>query len=119
MVQYVKKIIRLEEFEASWDKNNLSAKFTGEELNTYSREMHKRSLSARYAAKLCLAEIAGEPVPFNEIEILNDEMGKPVLTMSENIKKTLSKKNITTIELSLSHSKIRSAALIVFTNGDN
>lgn len=63
--------------------------------------------------------ISGEHVRFNEIEILSDEIGRPVVTLLGEIGRTAAVKGITDVLLSLSYDKDIAGAVAVACQGDN
>jgi holo-[acyl-carrier protein] synthase len=64
-----------------------------------------QSLAARFAAKEALAKAAGNPrlLSFQEVEILNSDLGKPEMRVSGKSRAALDQLGVQRIHLSLSH----------------
>ena len=73
--------------------------------------------AARFAAKEAFFKALGtgwlEGTHFNEVEITNDESGKPTLVLLGETKKTLSAWGISKILVSLSHLKTIASAVVI------
>jgi len=73
--------------------------------------------AARFAAKEAFFKALGagwlEGTHFNEVEITNDESGKPALVLLGETKKTLSAWGISKILVSLSHLKTIASAVVI------
>ncbi len=73
--------------------------------------------AARFAAKEAFFKALGtgwlEGTHFNEVEITNDESGKPTLVLLAETKKTLSAWGISRILVSLSHLKTIASAVVI------
>ena len=108
-------------------KNSLKIKgfinrvFTQNEINKSKKLNNKASFFAkRFAAKEAFVKAIGEGfrnnINFNDIDISNDNKGKPSINISNNIKKFLKKKlklNKYKIFLSLSDEKKHSIAYVI------
>jgi len=75
------------------------------------------SYAARYAAKEAFFKALGTGYrygfAFSEIEILNDDLGKPEIQTHGKVLKFLEEKNITQIHLSMSHAKENAVAYVI------
>lgn len=75
------------------------------------------SYAARYAAKEALFKALGTGYrygfAFSEIEVLNDELGKPEIEVYGKVFKFLKENHIVQIHLSLSHAKDKAVAYVV------
>lgn len=75
------------------------------------------SYAARFAAKEAFFKAIGTGwrggLSFNEVEVQNDELGKPSLHLLGETALVASEKNIKTIHLSLSHTKELAVAMVV------
>ncbi|MDQ3046949.1 MAG: holo-ACP synthase [Bacteroidota bacterium] len=75
------------------------------------------SFAARFAAKEAFFKSLGTGwrggMAFNEVEVLNDELGKPSLNITGKTKEYVTEKNIRTIHVSLSHIKDVAMATVV------
>ena len=73
--------------------------------------------AARFAVKEAFFKALGtgwlEGTQFNEVEITNDESGKPALVLLGKTKKTLSAWGISKIFVSLSHLKAIASAVVI------
>jgi holo-[acyl-carrier protein] synthase len=73
--------------------------------------------ATRFAAKEAFFKALGtgwlEGTHFNEVEITNDESGKPALVLLGETKKTLSAWGISKILVSLSHLKTIASAVVI------
>ncbi len=75
------------------------------------------SYAARFAAKEAFFKALGtgwrSGMAFNEVEIRNDELGKPSLYLLGKAAEISAEKNIQTIHVSLSHTKETAIAMVV------
>lgn len=73
--------------------------------------------AARFAAKEAFFKALGTGyrygMAFHEIEILNDELGKPNIVTHGKVKEFIEEKKITNIHLSISHIKEMANAFVV------
>lgn len=74
-------------------------------------------LAARFAAKEAFFKALGTGyrygMAFHEIEVLNDELGKPTINPHGKVKEFLQEKKIKNIHLSISHVKEMANAFVV------
>ena len=109
----IKKLIKNPKF--------LSRVFSKEEINDSKKIKNKINYFAkRFAAKEAFVKALGEGfrnnISFNNIDITNDKKGKPIIKISNNIKKFIKKKfklNKFSIFLSLSDEKKYSIAYVI------
>ncbi len=95
--------------------------FTKSEINKSKKLKNKTSYYAkRFAAKEAFVKSIGEGfrnnINFNDINVVNDKKGKPIIHISNNIKKIIKKKfklNKYKIYLSLSDEKMHSIAFVI------
>jgi holo-[acyl-carrier protein] synthase len=82
-----------------------------------SRGKSAQHFAARFAAKEAFLKAMGtgwrEGYRFNEIEILNDELGKPEAVVHGEVKKYCDEKGITRFHVSLAHTKDLAKAVVV------
>ncbi len=75
------------------------------------------NFAARFAAKESFFKALGTGwrggMAFNEVEIQNDELGKPILNVFGKTAKIIAKKKIKTIYVSLSHTTETAIAMVV------
>ncbi len=88
--------------------------FTPWEIEYCSKKMDVQSFAARFAAKEAVFKAAGtglrEGITWRDVEVLNDNQGKPSVHLSGKIAELLTG---THIHLSLSHSKNYAVAMVV------
>ena len=95
--------------------------FTKSEINKSKNFKNKTAYYAkRFAAKEAFVKSIGEgfrnDINFNDINVVNDKKGKPIIHISNNIKKIIKKKfklNKYKIYLSLSDEKMHSIAFVI------
>ena len=103
------------------NKEFINRVFTLNEINNSKKLTNKINYFAkRFAAKEAFVKALGEGfrnnINFNDIEITNDNKGKPIINISNNIKKFLKKKFKSSkyqIFLSLSDEKKYSIAYVI------
>jgi holo-[acyl-carrier protein] synthase len=73
--------------------------------------------AARFAAKEAFFKALGTGyrfgMAFHEIEVENDELGKPVINLHGKVKEYIEKQGITSIHLSISHVKEMASAFVI------
>ena len=76
-----------------------------------------RFLAKRFAAKEAFAKALGTglraPATFQNIGVAHDDLGKPVLDITEELQSFLDQKGITQMHLSISDEKALAAAFVV------
>ena len=95
--------------------------FSAEEiLYCEARKFKYEHYSARFAAKESFLKAIGtgwrNGTAFNEIEIYNDEAGKPGIRLLGNTAKTIEALNLGKIFVSLSHQKTMASAIVIIEN---
>lgn len=82
-----------------------------------SKANKAENYAARFAAKEAFVKALGTGLRgemfINEIEVVNDDLGKPTIRLSGKAAETISTKNIKTIHVSLSHTKEMAMATVV------
>ncbi len=82
-----------------------------------SRKTKDQCYAARFAAKEALMKALGtgwqNGVMFTDIEIANDEMGKPIVHTQGKVDEILRMNNIQSIHVSLSHLKNTAMAMVI------
>ena len=73
--------------------------------------------AARFAAKEAFFKALGTgwrgAMGFNEVEVINDELGKPSINLLGGAKKIISERKINTIHLSISHTRYIATATVI------
>ena len=87
--------------------------FTREELESFPGKTNAGSLAGRYLIKMLIFKYLKIKGDMNQVEILNDELGKPVLKLSDFMKQRCDERDIHTIHCSISHSRKRIVGMIV------
>jgi holo-[acyl-carrier protein] synthase len=82
-----------------------------------SRANKSESFAARFAAKEAFFKALGTGwrggMAFNEVEVINDNLGKPSLNIIGVTAEIIKEKNIKTIHVSLSHTKEIAMATVI------
>jgi holo-[acyl-carrier protein] synthase len=79
------------------------------------RSLKDESLAARFAAKEALAKAVGNPklLSWLEVEVVTDQLGKPMLVLSGDSSRALSSMGVLSTHLSLSHDNGFANAMVV------
>jgi holo-[acyl-carrier protein] synthase len=88
--------------------------FSGRELQAFSFPNNARSLAGRYLIKRTICNYVKEYGYMHEIEILNNELGKPEVLLGVNIRSSINLAGIKKILCSISHSKNFITAMTIF-----
>ena len=108
------EIKRFEKVITRWKDKFLKRIFTPTELNLYSQK--NSSLAARFAAKeavLKSLEACDMGISWQDIEILAQTNGKPVVQLKDKAQATAQKLAIRELTVSLSHSDEYAVAFVV------
>ena len=108
------EILRIEE-AINNNKNFLNKLFTEKEIQMFEiRKMRSEVIAGNFSAKEAISKTLGTGVrgfSFKEIEILRDELGKPIVYLSENIERIIGKDY--KINLSISHNNTSAIAFAI------
>jgi len=110
------KIERMKNAVGRWDKKFLDRVFTENEiLYAYKKKNPYLALSVRFAAKEALIKAVGSSIPISlkEIEILNQEGGRPFVNVSGSLRTFFETNAIKCAHLSLSHEQEYGVACVV------
>lgn len=99
---------KITSFLSEIDENHYPEYFTIQEIEIYGKKKKKGSLAARQLLKRMLIENFDNSINFTDIEILNNDLGKPILFI-----KNYKSSQLENIHFSLSHSKKEVAVLLV------
>lgn len=104
----IEEIKRFEDKTLEKDEKFLMRVFTQNELEyCFSKANPAQHLCARFCAKEALIKaLSDKKIPLNKIEVLNNEDGKPFITIIDNV-------NSGKFEVSLSHCKNYACATVV------
>ena len=112
-------IIETKRIEKAMQSSGFKEKiFSESEISYCERKANKfESFAARFAAKEAFFKALGTgwrgAMAFNEVEIINDELGKPAIQLLGGAAKIAKEKKITTIHVSLSHVKEMAVATVI------
>ncbi|NOQ25050.1 MAG: holo-ACP synthase [Bacteroidales bacterium] len=95
--------------------------FTENEINYCNQFRNKAErFAARYAAKEALLKALGTGwrygITFKDINIVNDDLGKPSIELSGVAKDIADKLTVTSIHLSMSHTNTLASAFVIINN---
>ncbi|MEJ2315122.1 MAG: holo-ACP synthase [Nitrospirota bacterium] len=110
------KVERMREAVDRWGEKFLRRVFTEKELARCRRARDPHlSMAVRFAAKEALIKAVGMTAgaAFTDIEVLNDELGKPYITVKGKLQVFFKIKEISKAHLSLSHEKEYGVASVV------
>lgn len=92
--------------------------FTPLEIRYCESKHHPaRHYAARFAAKEALLKALGtgwrDGLSWREIEIRNDELGRPVMVLSGRVERLAKKQGVTRVHVSLTHTAAYAAASVI------
>ena len=111
-------LIEIERFERI--EPNIRTRFLHRVLTAQERlevKDNNATLAGKFAAKEAVVKALGcgiGPVSFQEMEILHDRNGQPILNLYENAKRIAEENNLTTWSVSISHSQHYAVAVAIF-----
>jgi holo-[acyl-carrier protein] synthase len=112
------EINRVMEVTRKWGETFLLRVFTTSELKSYRER--QSSLAARFAAKEAVLKALGacdRGISWQDIEILTENNGKPIVKLSGKAREAARELGITEMSVSLSHSKEYAVAFAVAVTG--
>ena len=97
--------------------------FTDNEISYCNQFKNKaQRFAARYAAKEAFLKALGtgwrDGITFKDIDIINDDLGKPEIKLSGMAKQIADKLGVTAIHLSMSHTKDLANAFVIINNNN-
>ena len=108
------EVLRIEE-AISNNSNFLNKLFTEKEIQMFKkRKMKSEVIAGNFSAKEAISKTLGtgfRGFSFKDIEVLRDELGKPIVYLSENIEKIIGRDY--KINLSISHNNTNAIAFAV------
>lgn len=116
------EVARIKNAVSRWQDSFLRKIFTEGEINySKAKKFSYQHLAARFAAKEAVLKAIGDSsihrIEWSEVEVLNDEFGKPVVHLSGEAKRIKDRKNISEILITMSHtSKLAVANAILVKN---
>lgn len=111
------EVSRVEQALARWGENFVGRLFTAAEAER-ARHARVRSqrLAARFAAKEAVMKALGlgwRAMAWREIEILNDPLGRPVVTLTGGARQAADRQGIGNLLVSMSHTHEFACALVL------
>lgn len=100
-------------------KNNFKKRIFSQKEIEYceSKKNRAQNYAARFAAKEAFFKAIGTGLrgglAFNEIEIVQDKMGKPEIVLYGNARRFISEKKLSNIHVSLSHIEDFACAIVI------
>jgi phosphopantetheinyl transferase (holo-ACP synthase) len=79
--------------------------YSRKELAAFSFPQKAASLAGRYLIKKAIGDYIKDHSMMNEIEIVNNDFGKPDIILGPHIQQTIKKTGIKKIDCSISHSR--------------
>ncbi|HAF28758.1 MAG TPA: hypothetical protein DCG75_06890 [Bacteroidales bacterium] len=113
MIREIVKTKSIEEIEEILFKQTDDYYFIEKELKSVEHKNTIKSLGARYLIKLSILEFLKLTKEFNDIEIENEESGKPILIFKGEVKDKLKENGISNVHVSISHSKNYISTLVI------
>lgn len=112
------EVFRMREAINKWGMNFLSKIFTEKEIAySNSRRFSYQHFAARFAAKEAVVKAFGEPRRFplkwTDVEVLNDDEGKPIIKFHNDALKLMRRKKVDNVIVSMSHSKNYAVASVI------
>ena len=111
------QVKRIENILNKWGDKLLNRIYTDQEKKYCQKKDEKYiHLAARFAAKEALVKMLGtgmKQIKWSDIEIINDERGKPKIKLYGNADKEAEKQNINNIHISISHEKEYAVAQVI------
>ncbi|OPJ55255.1 holo-[acyl-carrier-protein] synthase [Alkalithermobacter paradoxus] len=114
-------IVEIDRIKEAIDRNNkfLDRVFTENEIIYFkSKNFHSNTIAGNFAAKEAISKAFGTGIRnFNlkDIEILRNELGKPVVNVYNNLYELSKNLNVGNIMVSISHSKNYAVANAIIT----
>jgi holo-[acyl-carrier protein] synthase len=112
MHKVIEKIISVDVIEKVFMSNDESIIFTKKELKQNETKNKTKSLGARFLIKQSVLEFLEMENAYQEIEILNNQEGKPEIEVTGHVKEKMKANSLHNIQISISHSKNHIATLV-------
>ena len=112
------EVFRMKDAIEKWGDNFLTKIFTKKETGyANARRFSHQHFAARFAAKEAVVKAFGEPRKFplkwTDIEVLNDEEGKPIIEFKGDGLVLKRKKKVSEVIVSMAHSKNYAIANVI------
>lgn len=104
------EVFRMRDAINKWGDSFLTKVFTEREIKySSSKRFAPQHFAARFAAKEAVVKAFGVarkfPLNWTDIEVFNDEEGKPLISFSKDALKLKKRKKVDEVVVSISHSK--------------
>jgi len=111
-------IDRLEKILRKWDTRFLNMLYSPEEIGYCTKKAYPAiHYAARFAAKESFLKSLGlglgMGIKLKDIEVRNDAQGRPILNLNGRASEILEERGITSVHVSLSHSRIQAGAVVI------
>ncbi len=109
-------IVEVERIKKAIEKNDrfISRLFTEREISLYiSKGSKLTTIAGKFAAKEAVSKAIGtglRDIKWKDIEVLNDEMGKPYVKLHNNAKNIAYSQDISEILITISHTRYNAVA---------
>ncbi len=113
MYKEIVAIKSVKEIEAILFKHADDFFFIEDEIKSSEDKNIIKSLGGRYLIKKSIIDFLGVKDGYHDIEIQNEQSGKPVIIVKGKIKEDLSERKIQKIHVSISHSKHFVSVLVI------
>lgn len=118
------EVSRIKEAVERWDSAFLKRIFTDNEVQySQNKKFAYQHLAARFAAKEAVLKAIGDSaiqhIEWHNIEVLNDEFGKPYIRLSGEALKIKEAKQITDIIISMSHTHTFAVANVILVKNSS
>ena len=112
------EVSRIEKVLQRWGDKFTNKVFTLDEISyCQNKAFPAVHYAARFAAKESFLKSLGiglgMGINLREIEVINNAQGRPILKINERIKDSLDKSGITTIHISITHTREHAHAVVV------
>jgi phosphopantetheinyl transferase (holo-ACP synthase) len=108
------EMIRKDQFQTFYLSCEPGKWFSDKELQVFPFPGKIQSLAGRYLIKKAIGNFLEEHEHYHEIEIFNDDFGKPELFLGEYIQQAMGRRGIKKVECSLSHSRNYITGMTIF-----
>ncbi len=118
MYKEIVQVKSLDEIETILSKHSDDYYFIDKELKSVEHKNTVKSLGARYLIKKSILDFLELNNEFKDIEIENEQNGKPVISFKGRVKDKIDDKKIRNVQLSISHSRNFVSTLVVIEGYD-
>lgn len=113
MYKEIVQIKTFEEIEAILFKQANDNYFMDREIKSVEHKNTVKSLGARYLIKKSILDFLKIEDEFTNIEIQNEETGKPVVKYTGKVERKINEQKVSNIQISISHSRNFVTTLVI------